>query len=236
MPVLKSFTHLMTWLFIVFFVHMKSLSISLKTAHSGHKPRTFMSSSTHSFPNLPIPPFTSHPRHLPFLQVETQSSTLLRVLVLVICCKAVTHLLLFWCILIVSFIMLFILHKCCAKPVIPKCHWTFFHFYDSLKNVRFLSMIRNVLCLCRAWNSALVHPTGSERRGGSRRYPGLPNRRWNSRRLGIWNRGGWRRVRMSRIRWWCRRWWMWCGMWSLWCGSTGRWWIWCGWWMWGKKM
>ena len=54
---------------------MKSLHISLNTAHSGCKPRTSMSLSTHSLchsmslsthslPKSPIPPPTSHPCHL----------------------------------------------------------------------------------------------------------------------------------------------------------------------------
>ena len=57
---------------------IKSLHISLKTAHSGCKPSSFMSSLTHCshvflLRPRPLVPFTTNP-----LQADTQSSTLLR--------------------------------------------------------------------------------------------------------------------------------------------------------------
>ena len=50
--------------------HMKSLLISMITAHLSRKPSTFMSSSIHSFQSLPILPPTS-PSHLCHLHLST---------------------------------------------------------------------------------------------------------------------------------------------------------------------
>ena len=60
------------------FAHMKSLHTSLNTAHSGCKPSTFMSSSTHSFQVFLFLPLHLAPATSTFLQADTQSSTLLR--------------------------------------------------------------------------------------------------------------------------------------------------------------
>ena len=46
------------------FAHMNSLHTSMNTAHSGCKPSTFMSSSTHSFQVFLFLPLTSRPYHL----------------------------------------------------------------------------------------------------------------------------------------------------------------------------
>ena len=57
---------------------MKFLHTSLKTAHSGCKPSTFMSLSTHSFQIFLFLPLHLDPATSTFLQADTQSSTLLR--------------------------------------------------------------------------------------------------------------------------------------------------------------
>ena len=57
---------------------MESLHISLKTTHLGRKPSTFISSSTHTFQVFLFLPLHLTPATSPFLQVDTQSSTLLR--------------------------------------------------------------------------------------------------------------------------------------------------------------
>ena len=57
---------------------MISLHISLNTAHSGCKPSTSMSSSTHSHQVFLFQPLHLTPATSTFLQADTQSSTLLR--------------------------------------------------------------------------------------------------------------------------------------------------------------
>ena len=57
---------------------MKSLYTSLNTTHSGCKPSTFISSSTHSFQVFLFLPLHLAPATFTFLQADTQSSTLLR--------------------------------------------------------------------------------------------------------------------------------------------------------------
>ena len=56
---------------------MKSLHTSLNTAHSGCKPSTFMSSSTHSFQVFLFLPLHLAPATSTFLQADIQSSTLI---------------------------------------------------------------------------------------------------------------------------------------------------------------
>ena len=58
---------------------MKSLHISLNIAHSGCKPSTFMSSSTHSPQVFLLLPLYLTPATSTFLQANTQSSTLLQI-------------------------------------------------------------------------------------------------------------------------------------------------------------
>ena len=60
------------------FVHMRSLHTSLNTSHSGCKPSTSMSLSTHSFQVFLFLPLHLAPATSTFLQPDTQSSTLLR--------------------------------------------------------------------------------------------------------------------------------------------------------------
>ena len=57
---------------------MKSLHTSLNTAHSGCKPSTFMSLSTHCFQVFLFLPLHLNPATSTFLQADTRSSTLLR--------------------------------------------------------------------------------------------------------------------------------------------------------------
>ena len=57
---------------------MKFLHTSLNTAHSGCKPSTFMSLSTHSIQVFIFLPIHLAPATSTFLQADTQSSTLLR--------------------------------------------------------------------------------------------------------------------------------------------------------------
>ena len=60
------------------FAHMKSLHISLNTAHSGCNPSTSMSSFTHSLQVFLFLPLHLTPATSTFLQADTQSSTLVR--------------------------------------------------------------------------------------------------------------------------------------------------------------